>query len=111
MDDVLCALLAARLLLSDRNNWCRGTVARNKELVPVPHDHMSAVKWCAMGAIQTIAPTKYVSHAAINELDRTSYSLFHREITRVNDYTSYEAVLQVFDESIVRLEKEISCLN
>lgn len=36
--------------------WTQGCTARNKEGMPVPHDDIAAVCWCALGHLWRIDP-------------------------------------------------------
>lgn len=113
---VLMHLKAARELLA--KGWTKGSFARNKDNNCTLVDMPDACKWCALGAIY--APVNESARwrqgqphplvtAAIREVESTLRQRgCDRDIVRFNDaQTSAEPVLEVFDETIARLEADV----
>jgi hypothetical protein len=50
-------LNAAADLLAKPNGWCQGTLARDANGTPVEPESLEACSFCAIGAIEKIAPS------------------------------------------------------
>lgn len=97
-------LIAARLRISDIDNWCRGSLAYNGDDVSVRPESEQAVRWCSLGALLHAAngfedkPKCYQRAVGfITNVARNKYGLF---VADVNDNMEHDDVLQMFDEAI-----------
>jgi len=100
--DVLSALMAARMLISDGESWTQGTYAKDKSGIGAITTSEHACSWCAYGAVLAVIgqamPWPKVG-CAVYELSVTANDL----ITRFNDTHTHAEVLDAFDATIERL--------
>lgn len=124
-DVVLRRLIAARDLLSSRDNWVQGTEAQDSEGNDIGADRPEAVRFCAVGAIRrvTFADRKRRGESTFNdsyynelerrvnaEVDQDS-STDAIDIIEVNDRHgghSRRKVVSLFNRAIKTLEEELS---
>ena len=76
-------LITAKTRISDPDKWCQGAYEHDGKL-------------CAVGAVGR------TNYGAANWLNDSSYRLYGRSITAVNDWEGYSAVMEVFDHAIQR---------
>lgn len=88
--------MKAHELLADKGHWIAGDVARTKYGESVASRSASAVKWCALGALEYC-----YGYAEANLLFQKITADIGRDITSVNDgdggYNSIMAILRRFD--------------
>lgn len=95
-DDVLCLLEAARMLISDPENWTTAIYAKNKRGERVIASDGAACKWCALGALFAFRETegRGIVYDATLQLGE-SYS-----VAQINDTQGHAAVLALYDRAI-----------
>lgn len=96
-------LRAARELISDPARWTKGACARDRKGEPLYAGYdPQAVRWCAFGAVEKIGRTNRERFAAVDVLNKASYSW----LPAVNDNEGREAVISVYDRAIALAEQE-----
>lgn len=73
-------LLKAADLIESPSRWTRGTLARDRTGMMVDPTHASACRWCALGAIDKLAPDADAAMAAMRLAENSN-----RSLTTVND--------------------------
>jgi hypothetical protein len=100
MTQLLPTLTAVRELLSSRERWTQGCMARNQSSLPVEPLDPSAVCWCLVGAM-------YKVNSNLPLLDRYKvvdalYKKTDRGLMSINDAWSHPEVLSFLDEQIAK---------
>lgn len=95
-------LVKARALISDKSKWTQVYCARDKLGVPCDVGR-NAVSWCAIGALAEIT-VDYCEPTSLLNLSRASYLLFNKPLVNVNDELGHEAIMDVYDFAIKRLQ-------
>ena len=106
----LARLKFVRELFSKPENWTHRAYARNASGKAVLSWDPEAVCWCLSGAIQTFNRVNSLTES----LDRVNPVLLkvleekwpNKSSHQVNDEEGREAILEVLDEAISRLEKK-----
>ena len=92
----------ARVLIADKDHWCRGDLARDINGEEVSPTAASAVKRCGLGAV--IAAAHELAHDSDAAYDLAFKALRPQygtaTLVRVNDMRGHTAVLALFDEVI-----------
>ena len=109
-------LKEARALISDKEAWTKGAMARDKYGDIVYASSPNAVCFCAAGAVEQVSGDPDIFHAAIAQLNAVvkeqypelSFESFEKGlpcITVVNDTpeTTHEDILKFFDAAIALL--------
>lgn len=99
----LDVLKAARELIRDPARWCQDAFACDADGDAVHTLDPQAVRWCAVGALNKVAPSSEVSADAYGLLEVAAGPIC---VSDINDAEGHEAVLAVYDEAIARLERE-----
>lgn len=115
-------LKKGKKLLSNKKNWCSGTLAKNKNKCEVSPRSKDAVTWCAIGGIcKFTKEDSIIFQTARDFLEKASEKLFQTcDVAEINDYgmvdgiwlgktskpaTRHKRVLKIYDEAI-KLAKE-----
>jgi len=100
-------LVAARALIGVRERWCAFDPAQNEVGWEVAPRSSAARSWCALGAVQKVAPARCLIArlAAAELLDRQAQAKYGRRLTELNDYCGYPYVLEVYDLAIAAARK------
>lgn len=105
------ALLAAKTLISRKNDWIRDNLAMTKNSEVVKPEKLNACKWCAVGAIKAAVPnklqasaTRALRHAAVDVLELNTSHPTNSLIFEVNDYEDHKAVMRMYDVAIASLD-------
>ena len=110
----LDVLKEASDLLSDPERWTQRTYAEDADGFDVAPQHPAACRWCAIGALRRKFGTDNLLDdqvsIAIEILVESSYDLFFRPITSVNDDSAHahSNVLQCYREAIERHDSWIA---
>lgn len=99
----LLILRAARTLISNRVNWCKRISAITESGTwchPNSPNSPKAVAWCAYGAIVASSPNDYILKQIYDHFHPILRRLGFRTLSELNDKSSHEEVLAVFDEVI-----------
>lgn len=93
-------LVAARKLIAKPEHWCKGALAKTKyRKVTVP-DSKSAVRWCAVGAIEFASlGVERRFEAAVRRLE---FEISDDPLSVWNDWHTHADVLELFDRAIKR---------
>ena len=98
-------LKAARKLIEKKENWTTKTSARDAEGKSCKVTDENAHQFCVTGAIHKVC-TPYadcnVAYSAVVLLDRYA----GKSVVDINDREGHEAVLNVLDECIQKLEAQ-----
>lgn len=86
-------LRSARALISNPDNWCRNALAVDKSGKLVMPKSRTAVKFCAVGAIEKFGISR-------ERLLRASWLLGEFSPVDFNDYNTHDSVLWMFDLAI-----------
>lgn len=107
MNDLIAVreiLQTARDLIAPRGHWCQGALAMNRRGDEVlPHD-ITAVKWCALGAILKQRPAAAIREALFAALNRACEELYWMTAVAANDKLGKAKVLAAFDLAIKESE-------
>lgn len=104
LNDTQIALLAARTLISDPENWTQGAYARTDQdsgfLLP---SDSRAARWCPDGAIQFSSPNHRIESSALTALSRA----MNGNIVRFSDAPgrTHAEIMNAFDRSLVMAGK------
>ena len=79
---VSTVLVQARAKIADPKHWCQRMYARDKRNRRVEATSPEATQWCAIGAVQAVAPSD-LFYAAANLLQE---SVGSTPVATVNDY-------------------------
>ena len=110
-DQAILVLTRVKELLSDRNKWIAGSLAKNRQGEDVPADHVRAFRWCAMGAIRKVAVETFrgererevaeqsAGELLIHALNTSPYG--QQDIPHVNDgLNGYERIMEGLAKAI-----------
>ncbi|HVI40738.1 MAG TPA: hypothetical protein VM577_08760 [Anaerovoracaceae bacterium] len=104
---ILEILKKAKEKISDPANWCREMIAQKADGTAAYNKDPEACKWCAAGAIWSSHEDSGLTRDAfqfmtkmIPELQETKL----QSIFEVNDVLGHEAVMNLFDLAISKLE-------
>lgn len=109
-------LIAARLLLSDEENWNKGKYALTSNGEHKYGGHPDAVCWCSKGALQAFhEPEPYNNYQDVRDnAQRVLHSMINKHqddwdstgIVSFNDNerTTHEDILNLFDAAIASLD-------
>ena len=104
-------LINARALITNPENWCKGTFARNRDFRMVENYSADATKFCASGAIYLIS-----NKTNSDDVELQLAKSFLREsvgicgITTFNDGHEHKDVLEAFDAAIAIAKKRMASL-
>lgn len=112
-------LIAARNLISDKNNWCTFNRAQNEHGEFVEPTDYSACQFCAVGAVQKVMgydcnSLDYQDVYQLPEvefLSSVSKVFYGRPIYITNDSLGHKEVLKVFDHAIQVLKESKETYN
>jgi len=119
MKTVLEVLKGAYHLLDDKSRWTQHAAAKNKRGEPVPTSSMSAVKWCASGALmrstcgtsrmrlsdENLKEAAKLLAKAISSKDSFFVADAYKTIVLANDGPDgYELIRAAFRKAIAELE-------
>lgn len=96
MKTALQILIDARALIEKPEKWTKETFARDADNTPCLERSISAVCWCALGAISRSAPGIPSAIDAKDALRRVIDS----KISKFNDEHTHAEVLAAFDKAI-----------
>jgi hypothetical protein len=104
--DVVALLSAAKLLLSERQNWTRETFARTRSGSIADPDERDARCWCALGAIRSFGADYNTRYAALETLEEVAPAA---GVAVFNDdkKTKHKDVLALFDKAIAKIAKTL----
>jgi hypothetical protein len=85
---------------SDEKRWTQIAFARNDELIETSIHNDDAVCWCALGAACKLG----LSTETIRILNDSSWIIFKRSTSDVNDQLGYDAIIEVIDFTILEEE-------
>jgi len=102
-------LEAVRYLLSDKQHWCQGTLAKTESGASVPPVSDKARSWCLVGALHKKSSDlgtdgrEYTK--AIKALEREMLQLVgpYASLMGFNDNNTHENVLRLLDRAIKKL--------
>jgi hypothetical protein len=113
MTQVHTDLIAAKALITDIKRWTTEAVARDYDRHGVPAHSANAVCWCAFGALQravrgeqetNLHPDEFVNFEREDNLwlalVRGGVSIDSRGPIFLNDNSSHDVVMQMFDAAI-----------
>jgi len=89
-------LSAAKYKIADEKNWTRGTYARDALGQPISPACSTAVCFCSVGAISSVADR----HDVFNEALKALHAAMGRDAFAYNDTHTHEEVLAAFDRAI-----------
>lgn len=89
---ICAALLAAKSLIADPNWWTKCAAARNRWGNGVDPSDPTAVRWCAVGAIEKVAPGLPLDDQLC------------RRLIYANNYGGHAVVMRAFDEELKAFE-------
>ena len=92
----------ARQIISDPDNWCRGSFARGRGGASVSVRDPAARRFCAMGALILAAIEITGDATQANELAYGIAKTISRtgSLVFINDRQGHGAILQLFDEAL-----------
>ena len=92
----------AREIISEPENWCRGSFARGRGGVSVSVRDSSARRFCAMGALILAATEITGDNTRANELAYSIAKTISKtgSLVFINDRQGHAAVLALFDEAL-----------
>lgn len=97
-------LAAARLLITNEANWCKGERARNSEGTPVPVMSVTATKFCVKGAMLRVAGSEDADISGIEKFlvakDNKANPLGLNYVG-FNELKKHDQVLAMVDEAIL----------
>lgn len=107
--NIVEVLRAARTKIASPDHWTKYTLARNVHGSCVDVNSTAAVRWCAIGAIETVASTRHLGEKstavkALKDALDTSYSRLGVSGYNDHSHTTHEMVLALFDHAIELLE-------
>lgn len=118
MGQIVDILMQARDLISDKEHWTMGVLARDKSGNDIPATIDAAYSFCARGALVSVINTEHKSCAvdldscqyltrACSQLYNTCSQLYNKgnysyiiKVAFVNDNFGHEAVMDIYDEAI-----------
>lgn len=114
MTKVVANLVAARALIADPKNWCKGEHALNEDLEAIDPWWYGATQWSADGAVfkvtetQTCATREYRILETVLPLINTNPRF--RYLTTMNDHadTNHSDVMLLFDTAIQLCNKVLA---
>lgn len=100
------ALVAARALISEPEDWCEWVLALTERGEFVGVKHPDATRFCALGALMKVWPGP-IPVEALALADKAANDLYGGlGIVMVNNKKGHSAVLAAFDLAIERAQKE-----
>lgn len=101
-------LKAARALIEDPERWCHGVEAVNAAGEPVAAVTEGACRWCAVGALERVAPRRewlrLIGAFSDYLWDRGYPGHTFNALAMLNDNEGHDAALAAFDAAITRVE-------
>lgn len=98
-------LVAARARIADARHWCQLAMARDEFHSSVHARSRAAVRWCALGAVDSVTEASEADlMRAHNRLRKASFYLRDEPVSVYNDapLRRHAEVLRLFDAAITR---------
>jgi len=90
-------LQKAKDLISDPENWCRHALMKD---VKGPDGVKTGVQFCSLGAIIQITNLGQQWSPAMDTLTKAAKKLGVPDVVTLNNYSSHEKVMEMFDLAI-----------
>jgi len=106
---ILKMLTLAKKMITDPSHWGKGSYARDKNGRTVATSGLEAVKWCAVGALESACSTlegNVYSYPAEDMLSDCIPSGM-RSVTVYNDNTTHKKVMAMFQCAIDHARKAV----